>query len=189
MAKRKKKRKVSRKRKNMISLKKTRNRLILTLLVIVIIVVGIILFVNSKKITCTKSVTNGGFKIDSNVTMNLGNNKINSIKLNRTISAVDKNSNVNYINMIKSSVDELYKTSKNMYSVDAHDNELTLNVEYKETDKYIIDNIFIEKEDEGLSFNVIKEDSNLSYATFDLTKNYNKQDVIKILEKASYICK
>lgn len=185
----KKKKRVSRKRKNQKKLKARRNKLILGIIIIVILIVLVILFINSKKIECSKSVSSGGFKIDSNVILKLSDNKINSIKLKRNINVMENNGNINYISMIKSSIEELYKTSDDKYSIDLGDNDLTLNAEYTNNKKYIIDNIFIEKETEGISFNIIKEDTNGSYATFDLSDNYNKKDVIKILEKASYICK
>lgn len=164
--------------------------LIITIaLMILLLVIAIsVCIVNGKKLTCTKLVSENGFKIESKVDFKLVNKKIESINLSRTISVMDQNTTVNYLSMIKSSMQDVYKNEDVNYSINLDNNALTINLLYAKQKKYIIDNIFIEKEDDGISFNVIKEDTNGNYATFDLSKDYDKDTIIKILKKANYTC-
>lgn len=173
--------------------KKQNKKLILIItiaLIILMLVIAIsVCIVNGKKLTCTKLVSENGFKIESKVDFKLVNKKIESINLSRTISVMEQNTQVNYLSMIKSSMQDVYKNEGVNYSTNLDDNKLTVNLLYTKQKKYIIDNIFIEKEDDGISFNVIKEDTNGNYATFDLSKNYDKDSIIRILKKANYTCK
>ncbi len=163
--------------------------MIITIAIIIILVIVIsISIVNSKRLTCTKIVSENGFKTDSKVILKLSNKKIKSIDLTRTISVIDSNTSVKYLPMIKSSLDDIYKQYDN-YTITSDDKKITISLLYNENKKYIIDNIFIDKEDEGISFNVVKEDMNGNYATFDLSKIYTKNSVKKLLKKSNYICK
>ncbi len=163
--------------------------IIITIAIIIILVIVIsISIVNSKRLTCTKIVSENGFKTDSKVIFKLSNKKIESIDLTRTISVIDSNTSIKYLPMIKSSLDDIYKQYDN-YTITSDDKKITISLLYNENKKYIIDNIFIDKEDEGISFNVVKEDMNGNYATFDLSKIYTKDDVKNILKRANYTCK
>ncbi len=155
-------------------------------IIIILVIISSIFIIKSKKLTCAKVVSENGFKINSKVIFKLNNKKIDSINLTRTISVVDSNTSINYLPMIKSSLDDIYKEDN--YSNSLDDKKITINLLYNKNKKYIIDNIFIEKEDEGISFNVVKNDINGNYATFDLSKVYTKDSIKKILKRANYTC-
>ncbi len=176
-------------KKNNSKNKKTLPLIIMTITIVIILVIVIsITIINSKRLTCTKVVSENGFKTDSKVILKLNSKKIKSIDLTRTISVIDSNTSIKYLPMIKSSLDDIYKEYDN-YSISSDDKKVTVNLSYNENKKYIIDNIFIDKEDEGISFNVVKEDINGNYATFDLSKIYTKNSIKKLLKKSNYTCK
>ncbi len=171
---------------------KNNKKLPLIIMVVVAIIILVIIIsisiINSKKLTCTKVVSENGFKTDSKVIFKFGSKKIESIDLKRSISVMDYNTSMKYIPMIKSSLDDMYKQYDN-YSISSDNKKITIKLLYNENKKYIIDNIFIDKEDDGISFNVVKEDINGNYATFDLSKFYTKSDAKNILKRANYTCK
>lgn len=159
------------------------------IVVIIILILLIIILSSNKTIECNKKVSESDFNVNSNVLVYYKKDNINKIEVTKKIAISNNDNNVNYLSMVKSSMNNLYKEMGLNYKLSEENNKLVAKITYNKPKKYIIDNIYIEKENEGISFNVIKEDTNNSYATFDLSKKYSKDNIIKILNDAKYICK
>ena len=179
------------KRKKKKANNKNNLKIILPVVIIflIVLVILIVILLGNKKIECTKTVSENDFKTNSKVLVYYKNDNINKIEVNKKIKISNNDNGVNYLSMVKSSMDNLYKEMKLDYKLTQKNNSLDVNIIYEKDEKYIIDNVYIEKETEGISFNVIKEDTNNSYATFDLSKKYYKNDILNIFKSAGYMCK
>ena len=141
---------------------KSKKKLIITISFIVCICIVItlfLLFYGKKKITCEKKDDNGSVLIKSSVQVNMRKKTIKEIMVNKEIS-IEKNGD-----------------------------KLLINLKYNEKREYILDDLFIEIENDGISINLMSEDSENNYGKINLSKQYQDEDVIKILQKADYKCK
>ena len=66
--------------------------------------------------------------------------------------------------------------------------KLVLKLKYTDKKEYILDNLSIEKKSDGIGINLLSEDREGNYATFNLSKRYSDKNIRKILEKADYTC-
>ena len=183
---------MTKKKSNKKNIKKTINRNIIYIVlacVVLLIIILLVILLSKKKLECSKVTTNGGFNTNNAVTIYYKNNTIKKMNMVKKLRVSDKNSTVDYLSMISSSMDDAYRNMNLDYDISNENNELSVTIDYKDKKKYILDNIYVEKEAEGISFNVIKEDTYGYYATFDLSKEYSKEDMIKIMQKANYTCK
>lgn len=168
-----------------------KTKVVITILISVIAIIFIILLLSNgtKKLNCTKKVNNNGILMNSEITFNTKDKKINDIIVNKTIS-IDKGSDkINYLSAIKTSLEENYKKEGIKYSIKNENNELVVNLKYNEEKEYILDNLFIDFEENGISINFVSEDRENNYAKIDLKKEYDYKNITKILEKSDYICK
>lgn len=160
---------------------------IVIVLVIVVIVLAISLS-GKKTIECTKSTNEDGVQTNTVITIKMKNEKIDNIKVNRTLKVDTNDDEINYISALKDSLNEAYENIGVKHKVTQNDDGLMINLTYEDEKEYILDNIFVNLEENGLSVNVISEDGEGIYATVDLSKDYSDENVINILEKADYSC-
>lgn len=167
----------------------TKKNIIIVLYIILIVVIIIVLsaVLTKSKITCTKSV-NGDVSIDSNATFYLKKNKIKYIEVSKKISVKDNNS-INYLDAIKTSLENNYKKEGISYEASKSEGKLNVKLKYIKEKEYILDNLFIEKSNDGININLLSEDKENNYGTIDLSKEYSEEKIIKILKKADYTCK
>lgn len=191
MAKKKRKKRTTAAAKKRLALKRKKmiKKISIVLIVLVLLVLCIFFYINSKKITCTKTTNTDYFKTESKVVVTLGNSGIKKIDTTKKISMIKNDDETDYVSAIKSSANNAYKNLGIDYNMKLEDKTLIINATYSDKKKYIIDNIYVEKEDVGVSFNLIEEDLYEKYATFDLSKKYNNEKVKDILKKADYTCK
>lgn len=182
-------------KKTKINMKKNndnKTKVVITLLTSVVAILSIIMiliFNGTKKLNCTKKVNNNGILMNSEITFNTKGKKINDIIVNKIIS-IDKGSDkINYLSAIKTSLEENYKKEGIKYSIKLENNELIVNLKYNEEKEYILDNLFIDFEENGISINFVSEDSENNYAKINLKKEYEYKNIRKILEKSDYVCK
>lgn len=162
---------------------------LLTSVVAILSIIMILIFNGTKKLNCTKKVNNNGILMNSEITFNTKGKKINDIIVNKIIS-IDKGSDkINYLSAIKTSLEENYKKEGIKYSIKLENNELIVNLKYNEEKEYILDNLFIDFEENGISINFVSEDSENNYAKINLKKEYEYKNIRKILEKSDYVCK
>ena len=178
--------------KNKETKKNSKLKIIIPLVAVLIILVVALLIVltsGKKTISCTKNTNENGVKTSDEITINMKNENINNIIVNKTLSIDKEDGDVNYLSAVKDALEDAYKNIDIDYNIKQNDDELVIDLTYDEEKEYILDNIFINLEDDGLSVNVISEDRENNYATIDLSKEYSDKNIIKILEKADYSCK
>ncbi len=161
--------------------------IVLYIILIVVIIMVLSAVLTKSKITCTKSV-NGDVSIDSNATFYLKKNKIKYIEVSKKISVKDNNS-INYLDAIKTSLENNYKKEGIFYEASKSEGKLNVKLKYIKEKEYILDNLFIEKSNDGININLLSEDKENNYGTIDLSKEYSEEKIIKILKKADYTCK
>lgn len=168
---------------------KASNKLMISIaLIVILLFIIIFLIVNSSnKITCTKKTDGDKISMSSNINFNFKKKKLNIIKVKKIIT-VDS-SNVDYLSAIKKALEETYKDLKVTYDLKIEDDKLTINITYDKEKEYILDNLYLDIEGEGISINVVSEDSENNFATIDMSKKYTKDEVKSILSKAKYECK
>ena len=120
--------------------------------------------------------------------MKYNGNGIENIHNKRIITLKSKTNN-SYLQMIKGLIKQQYKTDGVDSKIDTKDNIIILDLNYTKKQKYIIDNLSINIEDVGLSYDIISNDIEGQYGTLDLSKKYSKKEIIKILKRANYVCK
>ncbi len=179
------------KKNNVKKRKKGIMRIILPILILIILVVIILLviFSGNKKIECTKETNNNGIIINNEITIKMKGNNLKNIIVNKNLTMDKKNSEIDYLSAIKTALEDTYKKLGVTYSIEEKNDELIISLIYNKKQEYILDNIFIDLENDGLSINVISEDREGNYAKIDLSKEYEYKNVIKILEKSDYKCK
>lgn len=187
MANKKKNNKKGRKKKNNKNIIKV--VLPIIILVILLVIILLVIFSGNKKIECTKKINNNGINLGNEIIVKMRDNNIKNIIVNKTITLDKKNSEIDYLSAIKSSLEDTYKKIGITYSIKEQEGKLIVNLTYNKKKEYILDNIFINFENNGLSINVISEDRENNYSKLDLSKKYEYKNVIKILEKSDYKCK
>ncbi len=170
--------------------KKNKIILIITTIIIVILLVLIITIFNGKTtIKCTKTTDNAGIVSSDVITFNMKNKRISSITSKKVLSISKNDTDVNYLKSVKETLEDTYKNIGVEYSIEQKENELIIDLTYEKKKEYILDNIFVNLENEGVSVNVISEDSENNYAKIDLNKEYSKENIAEVLEKAKFSCK
>lgn len=156
--------------KNKETKKNSKLKIIIPLVAVFIILVVVLLIVltsGKKTISCTKNTNENGVKTSDKITINMKKENINNIVVNKTLSIDKEGDDVNYLSAVKDALEDAYKNIDIDYNIKQNDDELVIDLTYDEEKEYILDNIFINLEDDGLSVNVISEDRENNYATID----------------------
>ncbi len=161
----------------------------IVILIILIVVLLIILTSGKKTIICTKTLNENGVKVNDEITINMKNKSITKIVVYKTLSIDKSDDEISYLSAVKDALEDAYESIGIDYDITQSDDELIINLTYESKKEYILDNIFIDIEDDGLSVNVISEDRENNYATIDLSEEYDDENIIKIIENADYSCK
>lgn len=182
----KKTKKKNNKEKNKKSLKVV---IIIACVVILLVALSLLLmFLKPKKISCTKKADNNGVLIHSNVVLNKNKKNIKNIVVTKKISIKTNDGQKNYLSAIVSSLEDNYKNKGIKYLIEEKSNQVVINLKYNKKEEYILDDLFIGIEEEGVSVNIMTEDRYDNYAKINLSKEYEDEDIIKILQKADYKC-
>lgn len=187
-----KKKKSNNKKQNVkVKMKKDNSKMYLMIgitLIVIAAVISVITFsFENTKVTCKKEESKNGVTINSHVTVSKKKDKIENIEVIKTISLKGDNRD-NYLDAIKTSLEESYEKDGITYEISKENEKLVLKLKYTDKKKYILDNLFIDNTSDGISINLLSEDREDNYATFDLSKRYNDKNIIKILQKADYVC-
>ena len=134
-----------------------------------------------------KGEFNSGIKQTNEIILN-GKNIINSVDVKKTI-ILDSKYDSNYLTIIEDSVKKAYKDKNIKCSTKIEDNSLIVNLSYTKKQKYILDDLDIVVSDDGVSVNIINDDNYNTYAGIDLSKDNNKDDLIKSYKIKKYVCK
>ncbi len=187
-----KKKKSNNKKQNVkVKMKKDNSKMYLIIGIVLIVVAAVISVITfsfeNTKVTCKKEESKNGVTINSQVTISKKKDKIENIEVTKTISLKGDNRD-NYLDAIKTSLEESYKKDGITYEISKENKKLVLKLKYTDKKKYILDNLFIDNTSDGISINLLSEDREGNYATLDLSKRYNDKNIIKILQKADYVC-
>ena len=186
------KKKSNNKKQNVkVKIKKDNSKMYLIIGIVLIVVAAVISAITfsfeNTKLTCKKENNKDGVTINSHVTISKKKDKIENIEVTKTISLKGDNID-NYLDAIKTSLEESYKKDGITYEITKENEKLVLKLKYTDKKKYILDNLFIDNTSDGISINLLSEDREGNYATLDLSKRYNDKNIIKILQKADYVC-
>ena len=187
-----KKKKSNNKKQNVkVKMKKDNSKMYLIIGIVLIVVAAVISAITfsfeNTKVTCKKEEGKNGVTINSHVTISKKKDKIENIEVTKTISLKGDNRD-NYLDAIKTSLEESYKKDGITYEISKENEKLVLKLKYTDKKKYILDNLFIDNTSDGISINLLSEDREGNYATLDLSRRYNDKNIIKILQKADYVC-
>ena len=187
-----KKKKSNNKKQNVkVKMKKDNSKMYLIIGIVLIVVAAVISAITfsfeNTKVTCKKEEGKNGVTINSHVTISKKKDKIENIEVTKTISLKGDNRD-NYLDAIKTSLEESYKKDGITYEISKENEKLVLKLKYTDKKKYILDNLFIDNTSDGININLLSEDREGNYATLDLSKRYNDKNIIKILQKADYVC-
>lgn len=167
------------------------NKKIICIIVITIIILAVLIitliFGNNKKITCSKKINDKKIVMNNNIVVNLNGKKIKNIKVKKNIK-IDDNT-IGYLSALQDSLENNYKKQEIKYSMERKGNELIANLTYDRKKEYILDNLYVDLQDAGMSINIISEDNENIYGKLNIGKEYEYENIIKILEKANYVCK
>lgn len=167
------------------------NKKIICIIVITIIILAVLIitliFGNNKKIICSKKINDKKIVMNNNVVVNLNGKKIKNIKVNKNI-IIDDNT-IDYLSALQDSLENNYKKQEIKYSMERKGNELIANLTYDRKKEYILDNLYVDLQDAGMNINIISEDNENIYGKLNIGKKYEYENIIKILEKANYVCK
>lgn len=167
------------------------NKKIICIIVITIIILAVLIitliFGNNKKIICSKKINDKKIVMNNNVVVNLNGKNIKNIKVNKNI-IIDDNT-IDYLSALQDSLENNYKRQEIKYSMERKGNELIANLTYDKKKEYILEDLYIDLQDAGMSINIISEDNENIYGKLNIGKEYEYKNIIKILEKANYVCK
>lgn len=167
------------------------NKKIICIIVITIIILAVLIitliFGNNKKITCSKKINDKKIVMNNNVVVNLNGKNIKNIKVKKNIK-IDDNT-IDYLSALQDSLENNYKRQEIKYSMERRDNKLIVNLTYDKKKEYILEDLYIDLQDAGMSINIISEDNENIYGKLNIGKKYEYENIIKILEKANYMCK
>lgn len=155
-------------------------------IIILLIIVLLMLFVGMKKVDCSKKVGNDNFSMKSKIEIDLKYNKIKKVNVKKQIKI--SNNEVDYLSVLKQSLQETYGDLGVIYDIKKQGDELLVNVTYNKAGEYVLDNLDIDLQKSGMSINIISEDGEGNNAKIDLSKEYGDKKIIKILQKADYKC-
>lgn len=166
--------------------------LIISLIAILIIIVAatlIFIVLAPEKINCTKTLNDNGVLMESKISTNVKGTKIKKIIVNKEIKILNNDKTIDYLDAIKSSLEDRYKRENINYEIDKKNDKLFIELTYNDDKEYILDDLFINLNDTGISINFISDDIENNYVKFNLKRQYKKENIIKIIEKADYECK
>lgn len=167
------------------------NKKIICIIVITIIILAVLIitliFGNNKKIICSKKINDKKIVMNNNIVVNLNGKKIKNIKVKKNIK-IDDNT-IDYLSALQDSLENNYKKQEIKYSMERKGNELIANLTYDKKKEYILDNLYVDLQDAGMNINIISEDNENIYGKLNIGKEYEYENIIKILEKANYVCK
>ena len=170
------------------------NKNVKNIVFVPIIIAIVILMILSMKIfdtrtlTCTKNSRDGMVISENKVILKLNNDDIKNIKVTKNFT-VESKGDVDYISSVKTALDSIYKDLDVKYKVTKRNNSSFLEVTYDKKKEYIIDNVSVVMENDGISINLISEDNGNNYAKIDLSKKHTMDDLKTIFKKAKYTCK
>jgi len=162
---------------------------IVILLIILLILILSLVFHKNKKIECTKEVNNNGIRLYNEIIIKMNDNNVGKVVVNKKISINKLDNKIDYLGAIRTALDDTYKKLNVAYSIKEQGNELIINLIYDKKQEYILDNILIDLENDGLIINIISEDRENNYVKINLSKEYDDKNIIKMLEKSDYKCK
>ena len=179
----------SKKRKTTKQKNNKQNKILITIISVFLILLIILLVIifNSKNLTCTKTSKDGIVTSSDKVVFKLKGEKINNIKVTKKF-LVDSKDNIDYISSVKTALNSIYKDLGVKYKIEEEKNSVILEVTYDKNKEYIIDNVFLVMEQDGISINLISEDNENSYGKINLSKKYTTDDLKTIFKKAKYTC-
>lgn len=160
--------------------------IVITTIILAVLIITLI-FGNNKKITCSKKINDKKIVMNNNIVVNLNGKKIKNIKVKKNIK-IDDNT-IDYLSALQDSLENNYKNQEIKYSMERKGNELIANLTYDKKKEYILDNLYVDLQDAGMSINIISEDNENIYGKLNIGKEYEYENIIKILEKANYVCK
>lgn len=186
------KKKSNNKKQNVkVKIKKDNSKMYLIIGIVLIVIAAVISAITfsfeNTKLTCKKGNNKDGVSINSHVTISKKKDKIENIEVTKTIDLKDDNID-NYLDAIKTTLEESYKKDGITYEISKENEKLVLKLKYTDKKEYILDNLSIEKKSDGIGINLLSEDREGNYATFNLSKRYSDKNIRKILEKADYAC-
>lgn len=176
----------TKKKNNRCNNKKIIYIIVITIIILAVLIITLI-FGNNKKITCSKKINDKKIVMNNNVVVNLNGKKIKNIKVKKNIK-IDDNT-IDYLSALQDSLENNYKKQEIKYSMERKGNELIANLTYDKKKEYILDNLYVDLQDAGMSINIISEDNENIYGKLNIGKEYEYENIIKILEKANYVCK
>ncbi len=154
--------------------------------IILLVVLLLVIFIGTKKIECSKKVGNDNFSMKSKIEIDLKYNKIKKINVKKEIKISDNE--VDYLSVLKQSLQETYSDLDVIYDIKKQGDELLVNITYNKAKEYVLDNLDIDLQESGMSIDIISEDGEGNNAKIDLSKEYKDEKIIKILQKADYKC-
>lgn len=184
--KRKKNNKIKLKNKKIISI------LVITLIVIMIVVLSFIISgKNDDYIVCSKQTEyNNGIKQDVKLKYYFKKEAATKVDVEKVIY-IDKNvdkAEYSYPNVIKQSIDNIYKEVKN-YESSVNNDSIKIKMTYDDENFHILDDLIITIQDKNVSVNVLTQDNYNSYASIDLSKQVLRKEIIKKLSDKQFKCK
>lgn len=156
------------------------------ILIILLILILSFVFHKNKKIECSKKVGNDNFSMKSKIEIDLKYNKIKKINVKKEIKI--SNNEIDYLSVLKQSLQETYSDLGVIYDIKKQGDELLVNITYNKDKEYVLDNLDIDLQESGMSIDIISEDGEGNNAKVDLSKEYKDEKIIKILQKADYKC-
>lgn len=172
-------------------MKKNNSKIIISIVVVIILIILFLLLFNKlrvSKITCTNKISENGIKQKSVMSISVKNNKIILIENKKELYLDKKVSEYGVLDAIKTTLEEEYKKQGIKNSITKEGNKLVITLTYKDKKKYMLDNVILSLEDNGFGINVIGEDTESSYLTFNLKDKYDKKKIIEIFNKNGYKC-
>lgn len=172
------------------------NKKIISIVVVLIVAMIIVLsFIISGKnddyIICNKQTKyNNGIKQDVKLKYYFKKDITTKVDVKKVIY-IDKNidkAEYSYPNVIKQSIDNIYKDVKN-YESSANDDSVVIKMTYDDDKFHILDDLIITIQDKNVSVNVLTQDNYDSYASIDLSKQVLKDEIIKKLNNKQFKCK
>lgn len=163
--------------------------IVLTLVIIVIIVY---LFTTIKQpyVECSQSTTDDyDIVVKENIITTFSGNKINEMKVTKTIVLPDKYAKEEYINSIKFSLEKsLDYLSDKSVKYEVFNNKIIVRIVVNKNETIILNNIeFIEND--GLQVKVNSNTKSSDVITLKVGENYTQGQLMTRLKNNGYVCK
>lgn len=172
---------------------KNKNKILIISLIatLIIIVAAILIFIvlAPEKINCTKLLKDDGILMESKINMKVRGTKIKNVIVNKEIKILNQDEKIDYLDAVRTSLEDRYKRENIKYKIDKKNDKLFIELIYNDDKEYILDDLFININDTGISINFISDDIENNYIKLNLKRQYKKENIIKIIEKADYKCK